>query len=135
MEVLTHTMELCHLWSVIVKDVSLKFFGREPSLQAKVEIDCEQFLAEKPPLRMRGRILELAGHPVLADFPIQPGRHAMCLAQRQHCYRFEMLQAGANWFEAELVQVRPGWITRLRARLGHLATAESWIREIRPADL
>jgi hypothetical protein len=33
-------------------------------------------------------------------------------------YRFAMLQAGANWFEAELVQARPSWITRLWARLG-----------------
>jgi hypothetical protein len=116
---LTHNTELCHFWSVIVTDVSLKFFCREPSLQAKVELDCEQFAPEKPPRRMRGRILELAGYPVLADFRIQPGHHAMGFAQQQHfyLYRFEMLQAGANWFEAEIMQAQPTWITRLRARL------------------
>jgi hypothetical protein len=69
---------------VIVEDVSLRFFGREPSLQAKVEIDCREFSPERPPLRIRGRILELAGYPVLADFRIQPGRHAMGFAQQRH---------------------------------------------------
>lgn len=112
---LTDTTELCHLLSVIVEDISLKFFGREPSLQAKVEIDCEQFVPEKPPLRMRGRIVELGGLQVHADLRIQPGRHVMGFAQQQHWYQFEMLQAGANWFKAELVLIPPSWITRLRA--------------------
>jgi hypothetical protein len=70
MVVLTPVTELRHLWFVMVEDVSMKFFGREPCLQARVEIDCEQFASEKPPLRIRGRILELAGYPVLGDFRI-----------------------------------------------------------------
>jgi hypothetical protein len=103
---------------VQIEHVVLRFFGRRPSLRAKVEIDSADFDSEKPPLRLRGRILELGGFAVLSDLRIKPGRHTMSFANDRHHYRFEMVQSGGFWFQAELRPQSLDWVARIRDTLG-----------------
>lgn len=104
---------------VIVEDARVKLLGREPSIAAKVEIESEP-LADwgTPPSTLRGRLVELGGLPIVADFHIRRGAHTISLASGQYTYSLHMLQPGANWFKAELVQSRS---RRLFGRLLDLA--------------
>jgi hypothetical protein len=73
---------------------------------------------EDPPLRLRGRILELGGASILSNFQLQPGRHTISFANDRHRYRFVMVQAGSDWFNAELRRQPFSWMARLRETLG-----------------
>jgi hypothetical protein len=104
---------------MIAKEVSLRFFDRQPSVQAKVEIELEEFDPANPPPRLRGRILEIGGSKVDSDLRIQPGNHTLWFAEPRCGYRVAMIQTGAAWFDAKLVTPRPPTLgSRIRASLG-----------------
>lgn len=100
-EDLTSSVKACHYGHVVLENVSLRFFDREPAIGAVVEIDPE-FASEKPLSRIRGRILEIGGADVLADLRIQPGAHTIAFADGRQ-YEIELIQQGAHWFTAKLI--------------------------------
>ena len=84
------------------QQASLTFSGTKLPLAATVEIEGDEFSVNVPPLKLRGRIVELGGNPVLGDLRTRPGDHTISFGSRVS-YRMKLIQQGAPWFIAELL--------------------------------
>ncbi len=83
---------------------SLTLSGTKLPLPATVEIDGDEFSVDAPPAKLRGRILQLGGQPVLGDLRTRPGDHTISFGDGRVSYRMELVQQGAAWFTAELLR-------------------------------